>query len=118
MKKIIAAFDSLEFSESTLYYAVYLAKNCKAHLVGVFLDDLLRHSYGLADIAKYEGEGLDQRIHELNDKDKADRDASVDKFEEMCSQAGIRYSIHRDRNVAIQELLHESIYADLLIISA
>lgn len=117
MKKFIAAFDSLRFSESTLDYAIFLTKHVNAHLVGVFLEDFTRHSYTVADITKYEGEGFDKHMHELDEKDKEERDVSVAKFEQACQNAGINYTVHRDRNVAIQELLHESIYADLVIIS-
>lgn len=117
MKKFIAAFDSLRFSESTLNYAVFLAKQSDAHLVGVFLDDFTRHSYSIVDIAKYEGGMFDEHIQQLNVKDKEERDKSVEKFEAACQNAGINYSVHRDRNIAIQELLHESIYADLVVIS-
>ena len=117
MKKFIAAFDSLRFSESTLNYAVFLAKHSDAHLVGVFLDDFTRHSYSIVDIAKYEGGMFDEHIQQLNVKDKEERDKSVEKFEAACQNAGINYSVHRDRNIAIQELLHESIYADLVVIS-
>jgi nucleotide-binding universal stress UspA family protein len=117
MKKFIAAFDGLKFSETTLNYAVFLARHAKAHLVGVFLEDFTRHSYGVADITKYAGEDFDRHVQELNEKDKEERNESVDKFEETCQNMGLNYTVHRDRNVAIQELLHESIYADLIIIS-
>jgi len=117
MKKFIAAFDGLKFSESTLDYALFLSKHSNAHLVGVFLDDFSRHSYSIADITKYEGAMFDEHVQELNEKDKEDRDRSVEEFEEACQSAGINYSVHRDKNIAIQELLHESIYADLIIIS-
>lgn len=118
MKKFIAAFDGLRFSESTMNYAIFLTRHWKAHLVGVFMEDFTRHSYGMADIAKYAGTDLDQHIHELNEKDKEEREESINTFEQACQHAGLDYSIHRDRNIAIQELLHESIYADLLIINA
>lgn len=117
MEKFIAAFDSLRFSESTLNYAIFLAKHSNVHLVGVFLEDFTRHSYSIADITKYEGEMFDEHIQQLNIKDKEERDKSVDKFEWACQNAGINYTVHRDRNIAIHELLHESIYADLVIIS-
>lgn len=45
MQKIIAAFDSLRFSESTLRYTVELSKQANANVVSVFLDDSLYHSY-------------------------------------------------------------------------
>ena len=117
MKKFIAAFDGLDFSKSTMNYSIFLAKNCSAHLVGVFLDDFMRHSYGLANIKNYEGSDLDRYLQQLNEKDKEERNESVEIFENACQNEGINYSVHRDKNVAIQELLHESIYADLLIIS-
>ena len=41
MKKFIVAFDGLRFSESVRDYAVMLARQSGAHLVGVFLEDLL-----------------------------------------------------------------------------
>jgi len=44
MKKFIAAFDGLKFCESTSEYAISLAKQTRAHLVGVFLDDFTHHS--------------------------------------------------------------------------
>jgi len=117
MKKFIAAFDGLRFSESSLDYSIFLAKHTGAHLVGVFLEDFTRRSYGIPDIAKFAGEELEERMLTLDEKDREERNESVGKFEEGCRNAGINYSLHRDRNVAIQELLHESIYADLIIIN-
>jgi nucleotide-binding universal stress UspA family protein len=116
MKKFIAAFDGLNFHESTLNYSVFFAKHSNAHLVGVFLEDFTRHSYTVADITKYEGADFDEHMHELNEKDENQRHESIEQFEKACQDAGLNYTVHRDRNIAIQELLHESIYADLLII--
>jgi len=118
MKKFIATFDGLKFSESTMSYAIFLARHCSAHLVGVFLEDLTRHNYGAADITNYEGKYLDKHMHNLNDKDKKERDKNIEIFQQACKSGGLNYSIHRDRGVALQELLHESIYADLLIINS
>jgi len=116
MKKFIAAFDGLRFSQSTLDYATFLAKHAKAHLVGVFLEDFTRHSYSTVDITQYAGEDFDRHVQELNEKDREERDESIHKFEQACQNMSLNYSVHRDRNIAIQELLHESIYADLIII--
>ena len=116
MKKYIAAFDGLRYSDGTEQYAIQLAKICKAHLVGVFLDDFMRHTYGVADVVEYEG-SFDQHVKELNAEDELHRKHAVNYFKEHCEEAGIQFSIHRDRNVAIQELLHESVFADLLLIN-
>jgi len=117
MKKIIAAFDGLSYSEGTKDYSIFMAKHMDAHLVGVFLDDITRHSYSVAEITKYAG-SFDEHLEELNQKDSEVREQVVDNFRKDCQQAGVNYSIHRDKNVALQELLHESIYADLLVVDS
>jgi nucleotide-binding universal stress UspA family protein len=115
MKKIIAAIDGLEYSESAISYAITLAKLTNAYLVGIFLDDFTRHSYSIYNILN-EDNRAEAKIKRLEEKDKKLRGQAVSKFERACKEAGLTYFIHHDRNIAIQELLHESIYADLLVI--
>lgn len=117
MKKIIAAFDGLQFSQATLDYTIFIAQHSSSHIVGIFLDDLMHHSYSFAELITEEGGVSDKKMTELNDRDKETRDESVEIFEKACRKAGLNYSVHRDKNVALQELLHESIYADLLIVN-
>jgi nucleotide-binding universal stress UspA family protein len=118
MKKIIAAFDGLKFSESTRDYAIFLAKQSHAHLVGIFLDDFTYHSYKVYDLIREESQNTEAKQKILERKDLEMRAAAVHKFETACRTSGIEYSVHHDRNIALQELLHESIYADLLIINS
>ena len=117
MKKFIAAFDGLRFSESVMEYAILLAKQSSAHLVGVFLDDYLRHSYKIYDLVTKEG-APEVKQKKLEAKDMATRAAASNLFANACREAGINYSVHHDRDTAIYELLHESIYADLLIVNS
>lgn len=117
MKKIIAAFDGLDFSNATLQYAVEFSKLIKAHLVGVFLEDFTYHGYRFADVLSSEGGVSDEKIKKLDERDKQLRDSAVDRFENTCRQENINFNTHRDRNIALQELLSESIYADLLIVN-
>ncbi len=116
MKKIIAAFDGLQFSESTMQYAIELSRQTNAYLVGVFLDDITYHSYRISEVVAENGGISDTLIQELNDIDEEKRDQSVEMFKAACMKAKVKYAVHRDRNVAIHELLHESIYSDLLIV--
>jgi len=116
MKKIIAAFDGIHYSAATTDYAINLVKNGNAHLVGVFLDDIAYHSYKFSDILSKEGGVSDEKLKELDKKDEDTRKHSMQVFKRKCEDAGISFSIHRDRNVALKDLLHESIYGDLLII--
>ena len=117
MKKIIAAFDGLKYSESTSDYSIYLAKQTNTHLVGVFMDDQIYTSYKIYDLIAKEGVSED-KLKKFEAKDKATRAAAAENFEKACQQSGLEYTVHHDCNIAIQDLKHESIYADLLIIDS
>jgi nucleotide-binding universal stress UspA family protein len=115
MNKIIAAIDGLKFSKSATRYAIEFAKQTHGHLVGVFLDDFTYHSYKIYELVTDEGVSQ-SRMTILEEKDIETRNESVEFFEAICKEVGTNYSIHHDRNIAIRQLLHESIYADLLVI--
>ncbi len=117
MKKIIAALDGLKLSDATIQYAAALAKHNNAHLVGVFLDDFTYTSYKIYDLVTKEGVS-ERELRQYSIKDKTTRDKAVSAFENTCRTEGISFSIHHDRNIAFRELLHESIYADLIVIDA
>ena len=116
MKKIIAAIDGLKLSDSAVHYAVYLARETNAHLVGVFLDDITYHNYKIYELVSKSG-GVDEEKHRRMERaDQRTRDEAVNHFTKACREVGLNYSIHHDKSIALHELLHESIYADLLVI--
>lgn len=116
MKKIIAAFDGLKYARSTERFALYLAQKTSTHLVGVFLDDPTYTSYNVYEAVKTEGLS-DPTLEKLAVKDRAIRELAAAAFKKACETEGIEFSLHHDRNIAIQALKHETIYADLLIIA-
>jgi nucleotide-binding universal stress UspA family protein len=54
----------------------------------------------------------------LLEKDKRTRLKSSSLFIRGCKKAQISYTIHHDKSFAIQELLKESVYSDMLLIGA
>lgn len=115
MKRIIAAFDGLKYSESTAAYAIELAKKYDANILGVFLEDFTYHSFSLVDQAAEDG-SIESRTRHLATVDQNTRDRSVKIFRQICEEANVRYAVHRDRNIALQELANESLFADLLVV--
>lgn len=115
MKKIIVAIDGLKPLAGAQEYAISLAKKEGAHLVGVFLDDITYMSFTIRELVK-EG-GLDRQMKPFLEKDRKNRDNAVKQFEFACSKAGLNFSIHRNKNIAMHDLLHECIYADLLVLA-
>lgn len=116
MKKIIAAFDGLKYSTSTRDYATWLAKQTDTHLVGVFMDDPSYTSYKIYELIAREGVAED-RLKRFDEEDKKKRAQSSADFEQHCQAAKLEYAVHHDRKIALQELKHESAYADLVIIN-
>ena len=116
MLKIIAAFDGLKFSESTKQYAFNLTKKTQSHLTGVFLDDRSYTSYKVYDLVFDQGVS-EEKLKLLRKNDELKRKKSADIFDLDSKKVGVNYNIHHDKNVAIQDLLHESVFADLLIIN-
>lgn len=116
MNKFIAAFDGLKFSESTRDYAIATAKDQKAHLTGVFLDDKTYTSYKIYDLVLEQGVS-EQKLKEFREEDNLSRQNAAVNFEHDCMKSSIEYNIHHDKNVALHELLHETIFSDLLIIN-
>src|SRR5690606_33199776 len=116
MKKFIAVFDGFKMSKSTLEYAIQLSKSANAHLAGIFIEDFLYHSYNIFQVLETSAKAK-ELIQELNEADKKMRGEAILKCEEAFQKAKLNYSIHRDKGLVLQELLHESIFADLIIIN-
>ena len=116
MKKFLAVFDGYKLSESTLAYAQELTAAADAHLVGVFLDEFIYRTYNVGKIYKTY-EKPEKVIKQLDGKDKMKRDEAVGQFQKSCEKAKINFSIHRDKNIALQELKLESMFADMIFIS-
>lgn len=116
MKKFVAVFDGFRLSKSTLQYSIQLCQVSDAHLVGVFLDEFGYHSYDAYNVINTE-KNYEKVLKQLNIQDAGKRDAAVQQFEKACQQAGINYTVHRDKNIAIQDIKHESLFADMVIIN-
>jgi len=116
MIKVTAAFDGLNFAASTMEHAIKICKNTNGFVSGVFLDDFVYHSYRLADVINSKGAISDDLVEQHNAKDEQCRLAAMDTFRKGCEDAGILYSIRRDRGVALQDLLRESVFSNLVVL--
>lgn len=115
-KKFLAVFDGYKFSKSTLEYAIQLAQQSDAYLIGVFLDEFIYRSYSAYSVMNTYKDPL-ELLKKMDAKDKEKRDEAVMQFEKACGKAGVHHAVHRDINIAIHELKQESIFADLIIIN-
>jgi len=117
MKKISVVINGLQFSKTTLEYAIQIARNGDALLTGIFIEDFTYHSHQLYELME-SPVVTKEKVNQLMKKDKKLRQEAAEAFEQACINANIRYTSHHDEGIAIQELLKETIYTDLLIIGA
>ena len=116
MKKILAVFDGLKYADHTASFGIELSRKTDSLLVGVFLHDLTysRFVYTYAwDIPTQYYYGFQEIEQEDNLKIKE----NIRLFTRQCEEAGLKYKIHLDKGVPLQELLKESAFADLLLIN-
>jgi nucleotide-binding universal stress UspA family protein len=117
MKKLSAVFDGLKFSEGTMRYAIRMAADDNALLTGVFLESFLYHSFHLFDMVGSQGVSKVKLKH-LLEKDRETRLNAASRFQEQCRQIEVQCTIHHDKIFALDDLIKESIYSDLMLIGA
>lgn len=115
MKKIIAAFDGLKYSSANSEFSARLAQLSKSHLVGVFLEDLAYTSYNVYQLL-IKKNVPEKKLRHYQQLDQNTRDKAIEAFSKECNNLKIEYSIHKNHQPALRELLHETVFSDLLII--
>jgi len=118
MKKIIAAFDGLRFSNSTMEYAIFLAQQSNASLSGIFLSENTRLGYAIYETVIKQSLSGESILDEISETDTEIINDSIHAFESACQTAGIKYNVRSDKHYTANDLLHETIFADLLVIDA
>jgi hypothetical protein len=116
MNKIIVALDGLRYSESAARYAREWSKEQKAFLTGVFLDDPTYTGFKIYETVLDSGIS-DEQLKVLKKKDTDARIEAADNFSEQCKSAGLQHRIHHDKKIAINDLIKETRFADLLVIN-
>ena len=115
MKKIIIAFDGKHFSEGAFRMAEWLNYKESVLVAGVFLSPV-----DYREIIGYSGIGIGTPVLvpvvETNDQEISE---NIRRFEERCLKNHIEYRVHKDTDLfAITELITETRFADLLIVSS
>ena len=83
MKKFLAVFDGYKMSESTVKYAIQLTKSANAHLVGIFLDEFIYHSYSVYEVMTTYKD-YEKVLEKLDAKDEKKIEESSLEFQRIC----------------------------------
>jgi nucleotide-binding universal stress UspA family protein len=115
MKKILIAFDGKHFSEGAMQLASWINEQEPALITGVFLSPI-----DYREVIGYTGMGMGTPVvmPPYQEDDGLVR-MNIKKFEERCIKEGFEYRVHKDTELfALQELIAETRFADLLIVSS
>lgn len=117
MPRILLAFDGLHYSESAQRYAIEWASQGKWHLSGLFLDDPTHTGFAIYSAVTEDGVSTSQ-LSKFTREDERKRQAAAARFEQACRQAHVGFEVHHPTQHALDVLLQESLYADLLIVQS
>lgn len=115
MKKILLAFDGTNFSEGAFQFVSRLNEMQPLMVTGAFLPsntyaNLWSYSAAFATGAAY--------IPTLIEEEPEINSESMEHFKALCEKNGIKYKVHEDFfNFTLPELVRESRFADLLVLS-
>jgi nucleotide-binding universal stress UspA family protein len=115
MKKVLLAFDGINFSEGAIEFARQMNQNSPLLLTAVFLPQV-----DYANLWSYaQGKSGNLFIPLLEDDDAETIQKNIDRFETLCRKYNVEYRVHKDlTDFAIPALKNETRFADLLIIGS
>lgn len=117
MEKILLVLDATGSSTALLDFSCYIAELTKSSITGVFLEDMLNEE---RSFVAEEQPSLSPVIHSFSQEYIAKQkivDENIARFAEACERRSLRFAIHRDRGLPLEEIIEESRFADLLIVS-
>lgn len=116
MKKVLVVFDGAHFPSATLDFAFEMNNKEPILLTGLFLPSV---DYAEAMNYFYFGTALAPLYLEEYEYDSVAIKKNIEQFERLCNQNNVRYKVHKNiLKKVVEELRHETRYADLLILSS
>jgi len=120
MKKILLASDATNLNKNALDFACFIGRLTKSTVTGVFLENLqpeeapvLTYAHGISFIDWERDENAKAHRSRLETIEK-----NISYFKEGCIKRDTCFSIHKDRGGPVHDLIHESRFADVMVIDA
>lgn len=119
MKKLVLVVDGLKMSKPSLEYAAYFAKSQDMHVVASFMKEIAYKSEPVGQDLwwPYYPERKMHTVEELDRIDQERQKEAANSLKQYFEKEGVSFNIHKDKSVAIQALLTESYFSDLIVMS-
>ncbi|HRE51993.1 MAG TPA: universal stress protein [Flavitalea sp.] len=118
MEKILLAIDATRINKTALDFACYIAELKRSQLTGIFLEKMqeepspvLKSPNGIPYVETVADGDIKETLTNKNIYDQ-----NVRFFEETCRKKGIPSAKYHRRVAVTEDIIHESRFADLLIV--
>ena len=115
MEKILFISNGLELNTEALDFTCYLGRLTRSRITGVFLENLLEDAKPVLE--KISGHSLSESENKAYEEKKQMIASNIKRFEEACARRSVRSMVREDFGIPPSEVLLESRYADLAVIS-
>jgi len=115
MEKILFITDGLNLDQDALEFTCYLAGFSRSTVTGIFLENVLGNVKPILEKITSGGfQGFEKRAYETKKEIIA---SNRNSFLETCRRNTVRCNIHNDIGIPTSEVITESRYADLAVVS-
>ena len=117
MKKILLLLDAESYKAEILDFATAVGKPDNSVIVGIFVEH--HHLAAVPSVRALAGqvyvEEIVEDVTEQKNKNKRVQD-NIELFKNGCIQRELKALVHHDKGIALENMIGESRYADLLIV--
>ena len=117
MQRIVVVTNSTSGSPHALDFACYLGRLTNSKISGFFFDDLAPDkAVSLYPVSDTDHRNLQNGTPSVaHQPDATVIDQRISLFKNACEKRDVRFSIHRDAEGSVKEIISESRYADIVV---
>jgi len=117
MQQILLVTNALTLNTSSVDFAAYVANVTKSRVIGLFLEQYEK-AYSAVPQGAYEFTGEEEAITDYSNPTISNElvRKNMQLFKETCTRHNVSSSIHYLKGIAVDEIIKESRFADLIII--
>lgn len=117
MEKILLVINAASPGIPALDFACHIAGLTNSKITGVFLENPEVIEINVQEKA-YDSTYFDPKTSVICRYKKSLIEKNISLFKDTCEKKFVRYAIHRNEGIPVPEIIRESRYADLVIVSS
>jgi hypothetical protein len=114
MQQILLVLNPLSLNISSIDFAAYIANSTRSCIVGMFLNN--EKLYSSLSKSTYESKEEEETAANYSSVSNGFAEENLQLFKDICTRHHVGCSIHYAKGVAVDEVIKESRFSDLIII--